>query len=67
MFLYFTAATISFNQSQYSIVEGNEPLKPLLVLSNPSSYAITIQVESISGNASGKYNLIIYEIMLVFF
>ena len=60
MFLYFTAATISFNQSQYSIVEGNEPLKPLLVLSNPSSYAITIQVESINGNASGKYILVLY-------
>ena len=60
MFLYFTAVTISFNQSQYSIVESNEPLKPLLVLSNPSSYAITIQVESINGNASGKYILVLY-------
>ena len=54
--LYAVAATISFSQSQYSIVEGNEPLKPLLLLSNPSSYVITIQVESINGNASGKYN-----------
>ena len=48
------AATISFNQPQYSIVEGNEPLKPLLVLSNPSSYDITIRVENINDNASGK-------------
>ena len=62
----FIAATISFNQPQYSIIEGNEPLKPLLVLSNPSSYAITIQVESISGSASGKYIqwLCICDIML---
>ena len=52
---YFTAATIKFNQSWYSIVEGNKPVKPTLVLSNPSSTVITIQVGNVDGNATGKY------------
>ena len=62
----YIAATISFNQSQYSIVEENGSLELSLLLSNPSSYAITIQVESISGSATGKYIqwLCICDIML---
>ena len=43
---FITDATIRFNQLQYSIIEGNVPLRPSLILSNPSSYNITIQVSS---------------------
>lgn len=54
MYIYFADATVAFNQLQYSIVEGNGPLKPLLVLSNPSSTNITIRIANDDGTATGK-------------
>ena len=36
--------TISFNQSTYSVDEDDGPAQPVLVLSNPSSTDITVQV-----------------------
>ena len=53
--IFITGATIRFNQSQYSIIEGNTPLRPSLILSNPSSYDINIRVISVDGTAIGKY------------
>ena len=54
VFIYFTDATVAFNQLQYSIVEGNGPLKPSLVLSNPSSTNITIRIANDDSTATGK-------------
>ena len=44
-----------FSQIIYSINESVGPAQPLLVLSNPSSMDITIQVRAIPGTATGKH------------
>ena len=51
---YITAATISFEQQTYIIYESDELVQPVLVLSNPSSSVITVQVFSTDGSATGK-------------
>ena len=51
--MYFVAATISFNQSAYSIAEDGGLVQPVLVLSNPSSVSITIQVVDTGTTATG--------------
>jgi len=48
------AITVSFNQSTYSVDEDDRPAQPVLVLSNPSSSDITVQVFSTDGTATGK-------------
>ena len=44
-----------FNQSTYSVNEDDGPAQPVLVLSNPSSTDITVQVSTTNGSATGKY------------
>ena len=44
--LLYVATTVSFNQSTYSVNEDDGPAQPVLVLSNPSSTDITVQVIS---------------------
>ena len=51
--IYSVAATVSFNQSAYSIIEGGEPVHPVLVLSNPSSTNITVRITDSSTTATG--------------
>ena len=53
------ALNIYFNQSTYIINEDDGPAQPVLVLSNPSSTDITVQVEATNGSATGKYIIII--------
>ena len=43
------------SQSSYSVHENAGVVKPVLVLSNPSSVDITIQVSDVPGGATGKY------------
>ena len=50
----FVAATVSFNKSAYRVNEGDGPVQPVLVLSNPSSFAITVQVTDTNNTATGK-------------
>ena len=47
-------ATVSFNKSAYRVNEGYGPVQPILVLSNPSSFAITVQVTDTGNTATGK-------------
>ena len=42
--LYVSATSVSFSQSTYSVDEDDGPAQPVLVLSNPSSTDITVQV-----------------------
>jgi len=49
------AITVMFNQSMYSVIESEGPARPTLVLSNPSSSDITVQVTNTDGTATGKY------------
>ena len=51
--IYHTAATVSFNQSVYSVNENEGPVEPVIVLSNPSSTDVTVQIRERSGNATG--------------
>ena len=51
--------TITFNQSTYRVNEDDGPAQPVLVLSNPSSTDITVQVNDTNGPAAGKWSNII--------
>jgi len=48
------AITVSFIQSSYSINEDNGPAQPVLVLSNPSSTNITVQVKDTKNIATSE-------------
>ena len=45
--------SVSFNQSTYSVDEDDGAAQPVLVLSNPSSTDITVQVISSDDTAIG--------------
>ena len=44
-----------FNQSMYSVNEDAGSVQPVLVISNPSSTDITVQVTVTDGSATGEY------------
>ena len=46
--------SVSFSQSTYSVDENNGPAQPVLVLSNPSSTDITVQVRSNNITTAGE-------------
>ena len=43
-----------FNQSTYNVGEGAGPGQPVLLLSNPSSTDITVQVRDNQNNATSE-------------
>ena len=45
---------MNFKQITYNTDEADENVEPVLVLSNPSSSVITVQVYSTDGSAIGK-------------
>ena len=49
--------TINFNQSTYSVDEDDGPAQPVLVLSNPISLDIIVQVRDSSGTAARKLSI----------
>ena len=51
--VYHTATTVSFNQSMYIVIENEGPVQPVIVLSNPSSTDVTVQVTDRGGTATG--------------
>ena len=46
--------TITFSEATYNVNENAGVVQPLLVLSNPSSIAFTVQVVNTNGSATGK-------------
>ena len=52
--VYLIDVTVSFEQSTYTVIEDDGRVEPVLVLSNPSSSVITVQVFSTDGSATGK-------------
>ena len=56
---HVVAASIKFEQSSYSVNEGNGPVQPVLILTNPSSTSITVNILSFNGTATGMYSLVI--------
>ena len=55
--VYFVAATLSFNQSTYNVTESSGITLITLILSNPSSSDITLQINNRDGSATGKNTL----------
>ena len=52
---FLIAVVIMFSQSTYSVNEDDGPVQPVLVLSEPSSTDITVQVFNADGTATGEY------------
>ena len=44
-----------FSQSAYSVNENDEPAQAVLVLTNPASTDITVEVYNTDGSAIGEY------------
>ena len=61
-FVFYVVGNVNFEQSAYSVGEGNGSAQPVLVLSNPSSTNITIKV-NFESSASGMYIYIAYEML----
>ena len=51
---YFVDVTVMFRQPVYSVKENAGVVKPVLVLSKPSSVDITVQVIDVQGRATSK-------------
>ena len=51
---YVVDATINFEQQTYNVNETDEIVEFALVLSNPSSTNISVQISSTDGSATGK-------------
>ena len=51
---FYAAITITFNRSTYGVNEGDRLAQPVLVLSNPSSTNITVQVRDTENTATSK-------------
>ena len=60
LYPYSPAATVRFDQPTYSVNEDGGPVQPALVLSNPLSTDITVEVFNTDGSATGKYYNINY-------
>ena len=54
-FIGATTSTVSFGRVAYNGSEGDGRAEPVLVLSNPSSMVITLQVFSTDVSATGKH------------
>ena len=59
MHVFFKATSIKFEESSYSVNEGNRPVQPVLILSNPSSTSITVNILNIDDTATGMCSLVI--------
>ena len=53
--MYFTAITVMFSETTYSVNEGDGSAQIELELSGPSSTATTVQVTNTDGSATGEY------------
>jgi len=53
------AITVNFSQQSYSVNEDDGPAQPVLVLSNPSSTSITVQVRDTENTATSESSNII--------
>ena len=53
-FVYLLVIAISFDQSTYTVNENGGPLKPVLVLSNSSTFDITVHIMNNDNTATGK-------------
>ena len=52
-YICYSLANVSFELSEYGVDEDNGPAQPVLVLSNPLSTDIIVQVNATDGSATG--------------
>lgn len=52
---HFIETRISFNQSTYSVNENDVAVKPVLILSDPETNNITVQIEDVENSAKSEY------------
>ena len=50
---YLVGATVRFEQETYSVDESNKNVQPVLILSNPSSTDIIVEVFNTDESATG--------------
>ena len=55
IFCMYTDITVMFSQTTYSVNENAGPARPELVLSNPSTSDVTVEVYHSDGSATGEY------------
>lgn len=55
---HFIDATIAFDQSTYNVDENDKFVQPVLILSNPSSIDITVQIIGEDDTAKSKFSLL---------
>ena len=58
--MYLLAVTVDFNQSSYGVNEEDEVVQLTLLLSNPTSSNITIQLRVRQDSAKSKPAYILY-------
>ena len=51
---FVSLVLVMFSQATYSVNENAGPAQPVLVISNPPSTDITVQVTSTNGTAGGE-------------
>ena len=51
------AITVTFDKAMYTVNEDAGTVKPLLILSNPSSFIETVQIITTDITTDGKVNL----------
>ena len=55
-----------FDQSTYNVNENAGPVQPVLLISEPLSIDITVQIITIDGSATGEYYSILVTIDIVY-
>ena len=55
MLMLLCVVQVRFNQTSYTIDEDEGAVHPVLVLNNQSSYDIAVQINIITGSATGNY------------
>ena len=55
-----------FNQSTYSVNENAGPVRPVVLISEPLSIDITVQIITIDGSATGEYYRTLALIVIVY-
>ena len=63
--IVFLVTSVNFSQSAYMVDENDGMVQFILLLSNPSSTNITVEVSSIDGSATGEYLAIVHNIIAI--
>ena len=54
LIFYHLAITVMFDRRMYSVDENAGPAQPMIVLSNPSSMNMTVEVRNVNNTAISK-------------